>query len=79
MAEDRGSKSLEAFWQSLSPEQMTVIKAIAMDVWTPYIQATIKCVPDAGGKIRKPVRGISGKFIWNFVFFPNERTGDEHI
>ena len=22
-----------------------------MDMWTPYIQATIKCVPDAGGKI----------------------------
>ena len=30
---------------------MTAIKAIAMDMWTPCIQATIKCVPDAGGKI----------------------------
>lgn len=51
VAEDRCSESLEAFWQSLSPEQLTAIKAIAMDMWTPYIQATIKCVPDAGGKI----------------------------
>ena len=51
VAEDRRSESLESFWQSLSPEQLAAIKAIAMDMWTPYIQATIKCVPDAGGKI----------------------------
>ena len=51
VAEDRRSESLEAFWQSLSPEQLTSIKAIAMDMWTPHIQTTIKCVPDAGGKI----------------------------
>lgn len=51
VAEDRRSESLEAFWQSLTPEQLTAIKAIAMDMWTPYIQATIKCVADAGGKI----------------------------
>jgi transposase len=50
MAEDRRSESLEAFWQSLSPEQLTAIEAVAMDMWAPYIQATLKCVPDAGGK-----------------------------
>jgi transposase len=51
MAEDRRSESLEALWQSLSTDQLTGIKAIAMDMWTPYIQATLKYVPDAGGKI----------------------------
>jgi transposase len=27
------------------------LEAIAMEMWVPYIQATLKCVPDAGGKI----------------------------
>jgi len=51
VAEDRCSESLEAFWQSLSPEQLAGLEAIAMDMWVPYIQATLKCVPDAVDKI----------------------------
>lgn len=27
------------------------LEAIAMEMWVPYIQATQKCVADAGGKI----------------------------
>jgi transposase len=51
VAEDRKAESLKAFWKSLSPEQLQGIEAVTMDMWSPYIQATIQCVPEAGSKI----------------------------
>jgi transposase len=51
VAEDRRSESLEAFWRSLSPEQLAGLEAVTMDMWVPYMQATLECVPDAGDKI----------------------------
>lgn len=51
VAEDRKAESLRAFWQSLSPEKLDGIKAVAMDMWSPYVQATLACVPDAAQKI----------------------------
>ena len=51
VAEDRKAESLQDFWKSLSPEQLDGVKAVSMDMWTPYIQATVQCVPDADQKI----------------------------
>jgi transposase len=36
VAEDRRAESLEGFWQSLSPEQLAGLEAIAMDMWVPF-------------------------------------------
>lgn len=51
VAENRKTESLGDFWKSLSPEQLSGIESVAMDMWSPYEQATIQCVPDAGQKI----------------------------
>jgi transposase len=51
VAEDRKAESLQAFWKSLSPEQLDGVEAVSMDMWTPYIQATMQCLPDADQKI----------------------------
>jgi transposase len=48
---DRKKSSLDAFYQSLSPRQLAGIRAVAMDMWEPYISSTLQHVPDAGKKI----------------------------
>ena len=51
VADDRGKDSLDRFWDHLSPEQLTAIEGIAMDMWPPYIDSTKAHVPDATEKI----------------------------
>jgi transposase len=51
VAEDRTAESLKAFWRGLSLEQLDGVEAVAMDMWSPYIRATLQCVPDASQKI----------------------------
>jgi transposase len=51
IAEDRKQESLDRYYAGLTPEQLTGIEAIAMDMWEPYIQATRARVPEATGKI----------------------------
>jgi transposase len=48
---DRKKRSLDAFYQSLSPKQLNGIRAVAMDMWEPYISSTLQNVPDAASKI----------------------------
>ena len=48
---DRKKGSLDAFYQSLSPKQLAGIRAVAMDMWEPYISSTLQHVPDAANKI----------------------------
>lgn len=48
---DRKTGSLDAFYQSLSPKQLAGIRAVAMDMWEPYISSTLQHVPDAEKKI----------------------------
>ena len=50
VAEDRQAESLQAFWQSLSPEQLDGVDVVSMDIWAPYIQGSMQCVPDADQK-----------------------------
>lgn len=40
VAEDRGVESLAPFYRTLTPKQRWAIKAVAMDMWDPYIRAT---------------------------------------
>lgn len=51
VAEDRKAESLGEFWKTRSQEQLDGVEAIAMDMWVPYIQATLSAVPDAAEKI----------------------------
>jgi hypothetical protein len=38
VAEDRKQSSLDGFWETLTPEQITGIGAVAMDMWDPYLK-----------------------------------------
>jgi transposase len=51
IADDRKKTSLEAYYASLSKEQLAGIQAVAMDMWEPYISATAAQVPEGGNKI----------------------------
>jgi transposase len=51
VAEDRTQKSLDGFWETLSPDQRTSIEAMSMDMWDPYIASVREHLPEAGKKI----------------------------
>jgi transposase len=40
VGDGRGSETLEAYYEGLTPEQLEGIIAIAMDMWRPYVRAT---------------------------------------
>jgi transposase len=50
-AEDRKQSSLDGFWETLTPEQISGTGAVAMDMWDPYIASVRAHVPEADGKI----------------------------
>ncbi len=50
VAEDRLTESLNNFRHGLSQKQLAGREAVAMDMRTPYIQTTVKCVPGPGPK-----------------------------
>jgi len=51
VGEERERESLDAFWESLTGEQLAGVEAVAMDMWEPYVQSTLAHVPGAAGKI----------------------------
>jgi transposase len=51
VARDRKAESLESFFRRFSREELAAIEGLAMDMWVPYVSATLKCVPDATSKI----------------------------
>jgi transposase len=51
LADNREKTSLDAYYASLSPEQLAGIKAVAMDMWDPYIASTVAHVPGGRWKI----------------------------
>jgi transposase len=51
IADDRKKISLDAYYQSLTVRQLAGIRAIAMDMWEPFINSTRENVPQAAGKI----------------------------
>jgi transposase len=66
IAEERKKESLDGYYQGLSEDQLAGIEAVAMDMWEPYIQATLARVPEAAEKIvfdRFHVMGYLGKAV----------------
>jgi transposase len=51
VSEDRTTDSLASYYASLNPSQRQGIEAVAMDLWEPYVQATVAGLPLAAGKI----------------------------
>lgn len=51
LEDERKQDSLERFWRTLSPEQLSGIESVSMDMWEPYLNATLKYVPEAQRKI----------------------------
>lgn len=51
IADDRKKTSLNAYYASLSEEQLAGIQAVAMDMWEPFISSTWLYVPNAAAKI----------------------------
>jgi len=47
----RKLQTLDAFWKSLSAEQLAGIVGVAMDMWPAYIESTLAHLPDAEEKI----------------------------
>ncbi len=51
MADDRDQASLEGHYATLSPRALAEIASVCMDMWQPYIQATLAFAPGAAEKI----------------------------
>ena len=51
VGEGRDQESLDAYWQKFTPEELTRIQGVAMDMWEPYINSTLASVPGAEEKI----------------------------
>jgi transposase len=51
VADDRKQESLRTFYAGLTPEQLSGIQGVAMDMWEPYVTATLAAVPEAEQKI----------------------------
>jgi transposase len=51
VAEHRKAESLAGYFQSLTSKQLNGIEAVAMDMWDPYVKATLESVPLAKDKI----------------------------
>lgn len=47
----RKRESIDAYWASLSEEQLAGIEGVAMDMWLPFFESTMAHVPDAAQKI----------------------------
>jgi len=51
VADGRGRKSLDEFYESLDEDQLAAIASVSMDMHQPYIRSTQEHVPDADHKI----------------------------
>jgi transposase len=48
---ERTQASLESYYRQFTAEELGTIRAIARDMWEPYILTTAACVPDAAQEI----------------------------
>ena len=51
IAEDRTQASLDEYFDTVPPDHVATIEAIAMDMWEPYVQSVLAHVPDGRTKI----------------------------
>lgn len=64
--EGRKQESLEGYYKGLTEEQRAGIEGVAMDMWEPYIQATLAYIPNANEKIvfdRYHIMGHMGEAV----------------
>lgn len=47
VVDERSQKSLESYYSQFKEEECCSVKAVAMDMWDPYIAATRDCLPQA--------------------------------
>jgi len=51
VADGRGKEVLTAYYDSFAEEELDQIETVAMDMWGPYIAATLAALPEAESKI----------------------------
>lgn len=51
VGQGKGQDALDAFWETLTPEQLVGIEVINMDMSEAYTQSVLKCVPGGQDKI----------------------------
>jgi len=51
VADDRGQRSLDGYFEDFEREQLELIEAVSMDMWAPYIRSVRSHVPGANSKI----------------------------
>jgi transposase len=51
VADDRTTESLAGYYASLTADQRLGIEAVAMDMWEPYVKATMNALPLAASRI----------------------------
>jgi transposase len=51
IADDRRQSSLDGYFEPFSDEERAQIKAVAMDMWDPYINSVTEHLPEPEGKI----------------------------
>lgn len=51
VADNREQESLESYFRQFTVEERSAVEAVAMDMWEPYINATLAYIPDAVRKI----------------------------
>lgn len=51
VADGRGKEALATYYKSFTEEELAQIETVAMDMWGPYIAATLAALPEAESKI----------------------------
>jgi transposase len=51
VADGRGQEALAGYYETWTPEELAQVEMVAMDMWGPYIAATLSALPAADGKI----------------------------
>ncbi|MGH7753723.1 MAG: ISL3 family transposase [Gemmatimonadales bacterium] len=51
VADGRGKDALASYYDGFEPAELARIQSVAMDMWGPYIAATVAALPDAEAKI----------------------------
>ncbi len=51
IADERKQASLDGYFEALSEDERAQIKAVAMDMWEPYVNSVCAHLPDAEEKI----------------------------
>ena len=51
VSEGRTTASFREYFDSLTPEQLAAIEVVSMDMWQPYVNATLEALPLAADKI----------------------------